>query len=83
MEKRKKIGFIILFITCFCLICIFLSAVFFKNPGNLEKKIAQYIYSDQTEKAVSEINILLFFHPKNLYGIRMKDLLTSNSIRYP
>ena len=83
MKSGKKKGFLILTITSFCLVGITLTSLYFTNPLYQEKKIAHLLYKDQPVEAIREIKLLLFFHPKNQYGVRMLSLLTSESIKYP
>jgi hypothetical protein len=59
------------------------SISFLLSSGFYEQKIAHYLYHDQTTQALRDVNLLLFFHPDNLYGIHIKTLLTLKNIRYP
>jgi hypothetical protein len=81
MVKKKKIWLIVGCLAC--TIILLLIAFAYQDSTIHEKKIAQYLYADHPTEAIREIKILLFFHPKNIYGMRMRDLLTSDDISYP
>jgi hypothetical protein len=81
MGKKKKSWVVAIGLACLVILSIASLTSF--NPSPHEKKIAQYLFSDQPKEAIREIKILLLFHPKNIYGIRMRDLLTLENIHYP